>query len=118
MALCESEARHCISVSRAAQLATKRPREAIAIGQGVLAYLKGSGDFGLLYGAAPETRGQLISSTLQGFTDISFGPAAGRSYQGVIICWSGAPVYWEFGRQSLTSLSTAEAELIGLVYGS
>ena len=60
----------------------------------------------------------MTCATLQGFTDISFGPEAGRSHQRVIVCWSGAPVYWESGRQSLTSPSTAEAELIGLVYGS
>ena len=59
-----------------------------------------------------------MDSSLRGFTDISFGPSAGRSHQGVVVCWSGAPVYWESGRQSLTSLSTAEAELIGLVHGS
>ena len=112
-------------VSRAAQLATKRPRDSISIGTGVLAYLKSTAELGLFYGCAPKDRGlfdqfprAVVDSSLHGFTDISFGPSAGRSHQGIVVCWSGAPVYWESGRQSLTSLSTAEAELIGLVYGS
>ena len=112
-------------VSRAAQLATKRPSDALALGQGVLHYLKPSTGLGLSYGKAPGNRGRfdqfpgiITDISLHGFTDISFGPSAGRSHQGIVICWAGSPVYWESGRQSLTSLSTAEAKLIGLVYGA
>ena len=112
-------------VARAAQLATKRPGDSIAIGKMTLAYLKSSEGLGILFGKEPGTRGDfdqfpraIVETSMHGFTDISFGPSAGRSHQGVVICWAGSPVYWESGRQSLTSLSTAEAELIGLVYGS
>ena len=60
----------------------------------------------------------VTDASLQGFTDKTFGPAAGRSHQGIVVSYAGAPVYWESTRQSLTSLITAEAELIGLVCGA
>ena len=58
------------------------------------------------------------SSTLQAYSDASFGPASGRSHQGILVMWAGCPLHWESSRQTLVSLSTAEAELVGLVNAS
>ena len=55
---------------------------------------------------------------VQVFADSSFGPASGRSHQGLIVQWAGVPINWESSRQSLVSLSTAESELIAVVSGA
>ena len=58
------------------------------------------------------------ANTLQMYSDASVGPASGRSHQGLLSCWAGAPIHWESSRQTLVALSTAEAELIALVSAS
>ena len=61
------------------------------------------------------------------YTDVSFAPFVdddapeleqGRSHGGKIVVWASAPVAWMSQRQSMTTLSTAEAELIEAIDGS
>ena len=112
-------------IARMAQLTTRRPTDSISIGQGILKYLRANPDAGILFGRAPGDLGVHGSFTrpvdeklVQVFSDSSFGPASGRSHQGLIVHWAGAPISWESGRQSLVSLSTAESELIAVVSGA
>ncbi|CAE7233580.1 RE1 [Symbiodinium sp. CCMP2592] len=108
-------------VSRMAQLTTKRPKDALSIGQGVLRFLNSSPQC-IVYGPPPGDCGAsqqyprpVVETTLHAFADASFGPSSGRSHQGLLVCWAGAPLHWESGRQTLTALSTAESELISYV---
>ena len=112
-------------ISRMAQLATRRPADSISIGQGILKYLRAYPDAGILFGRAPGNLGAHGAFTrpvdeklVQVFSDSSFGPASGRSHQGLLVHWAGVPISWESGRQSLVSLSTAESELIAVVSGA
>ena len=113
------------AISRMAQLTTRRPNDALLIGQGILKYLRAYPDAGLLFGRAPGDLGSHGAFTkpvdeklIQVFADSSHGPASGRSHQGFIVQWAGVPISWESSRQSLVSLSTAESELIAVVSGA
>ena len=112
-------------ISRMAQLTTRRPADSISIGQGILKYLRAYPDAGILFGRAPGNLGAHGAFTrpvdeklVQVFSDSSFGPASGRSHQGLLVHWAGVPISWESGRQTLVSLSTAESELIAVVSGA
>ena len=111
-------------ISRMAQLSSRRPQDALDIGYGVLKYLRGSVSVGLLFGPmsaemslshAERFAKPLKEESLQAFSDASFGPASGRSHQGLVVTWAGCPLHWESSRQTLVSLSTAEAELVAMV---
>ena len=95
-----------------AQLTTRRPKDAISIGQGIR-HLVWSGPWPL--GAFTRPVDEKLA---QVFADSSFGPASGRSHQRLIVQWAGVPISWESSRQSLVSLSTAESELIAVVSGA
>ncbi|CAJ1406627.1 unnamed protein product [Effrenium voratum] len=43
----------------------------------------------------------------------AYAPGGGRSHQGVMACYGGSLVQWLSVRQAFTTLSTAEAELVG-----
>ena len=47
------------------------------------------------------------------YADVSYAPGGGRSHQGVMAYYGGALVQWLSVRQAFTTLSTAEAELVG-----
>ncbi|CAJ1393866.1 unnamed protein product [Effrenium voratum] len=47
------------------------------------------------------------------YADVSYAPGGGRSHQGVMACYGGSLVQWLSVRQAFTTLSTAEAELVG-----
>ena len=88
-------------------------------------YLRSNPGGGLAYGQPPNSTGRseqfqhpVRENTLQAFSDISFGPSSGRSHQGILVSWAGAPLQWESSRQTLIALSTAEAELIDLITAS
>eukprot|EP00971_Amphidinium_carterae_P351163 6491950-Amphidinium_carterae.1 len=57
------------------------------------------------------------SDTLLSYIDISFAPSGGRSQAGVLIQWGQSTVTWRSYRQTLTTLSTCESELIGVLDG-
>ena len=52
------------------------------------------------------------------WSDSSFAPEGGRSHSGWIITLGSAPVMWRSSRQSVVTLSTAEAELAASVEGA
>ena len=113
------------SIARMAQLTTRRPHDAILIGQGILKYLRAFPDSGILFGQAPGGLGihgaftrPVDEKLVQVFADSSLGPASGRSHQGLIVQWAGVPISWESSRRSLVSPSTAESELIAVVSGA
>ena len=54
---------------------------------------------------------------IHAYSDASFAPDGQESHGCVIICIQGSPVFWRSGRQSMITLSTAEAELMELVEG-
>ena len=92
-------------VSRMAQLTTKRPNDALSIGKGVLRFLNASPSQCIVYGPPPGDCGKsqqyprpVVETTLHAFADASFGPSSGRSHQGLLVCWAGAPLHWESGR--------------------
>ena len=51
------------------------------------------------------------------FTDSSFAPSGGRSQGAAAVFYKNNPLVWRSGRQQLTTLSTAESELVESVEG-
>ena len=97
-------------VYRMSQWSTKRPRDSVVIGKGVLKHLRASPQQCLLFGPAADDCGSMqqypravTASALQAYADASFGPQ-------VLITWAGgAPLHWESGRQTLTALHSPKA---------
>eukprot|EP00971_Amphidinium_carterae_P061908 1226120-Amphidinium_carterae.1 len=54
---------------------------------------------------------------LEVYTDISFAPGGSRSHSGTVAKFGGSLLTWRSHKQSLTALSTAEAELYSAVEG-
>ncbi|CAE7837355.1 RE1 [Symbiodinium sp. CCMP2592] len=112
------------AVSRMGQQATKVPSLTISIGRQVLQYLRSTLTFGIEYlhdsGPYFSAHGQLSmprqSTVLEVYSDASHSPCGGRSIQCCLIVWRGSPLAWESTRQSFTTLSSAEAELVGMLH--
>ena len=51
------------------------------------------------------------------YTDASLSPTGDKSHQAMVLKLEKSVVTWASGRQSLTALSSAEAELIAAIYG-
>eukprot|EP00975_Prorocentrum_lima_P006273 1351447-Prorocentrum_lima.AAC.1 len=49
--------------------------------------------------------------------DASSAPGVGESHEGVTIYHGPNLIYWRSGKQSLTAVSSCEAELVGMVAG-
>ena len=112
------------AVSRMGQQATKVPDLSIAIGRQVLQYLNSTLHYGIEYlhesGPYFSGHGQLAvprqNNILEVYSDASHSPCGGRSVQCFVIVWRGSPIAWESTRQSFTTLSSAEAELVGMTH--
>ena len=61
--------------------------------------------------------GQCSLDLLEVYSDAAFSGATLRNQSGVIIRWAGAIIMWRSGRQSVTALSTSEAELNAATLG-
>lgn len=74
----------------------------------------GTVDFGITF----RNSGSLIC--LQGFTDADYAGCLDtrKSRSGFVFFYNGAPISWSSQRQSVVSLSTAEAEYIALSHGA
>ena len=107
-------------VARCGQQATKTPDLTMAMGRQALAYLKSTLDMGI---DVPFKVGNTFADhnllslpradrVLELYTDASHCPSGDRSMQSVFIVWRGVPVAWESTRQSFTTLSSAESELV------
>lgn len=85
------------------------PKKVREVGDQVKGYLKDSKGDGLMF---PEDSGE--NTYLEVFTDASFGD---QSYGCVMVLVHGSPVLWKCGKQSTSSLSTAESELQEIIDG-
>ena len=110
------------AVAQIGRQVSKRPRWAVQVGQGILEYLAGTPDLGLMYEGRQGDRGPegnlpipRHEKLIESFSDISFTPQGERSLQGILTCVGGAPLLWEATRQAFATLSTAESELVGYV---
>ncbi|CAE7562101.1 ycf43, partial [Symbiodinium sp. CCMP2456] len=52
------------------------------------------------------------------FSDASYAPQGSRSHGGWVVTYGGVPIAWRSSRQSMITLSTAEAELLALLDGA
>ena len=113
------------AVMKMSQWAVKRPRWTVELGEAILAYVRSSVDFGLVYPVdvpvdddpdlarkLPRKRG-----TIEVLVDASYSPGEAHSVSGTVVLLAGCPVQWESRKQSLMSLSTAESQLTALVEG-
>ncbi|CAE7253869.1 unnamed protein product, partial [Symbiodinium pilosum] len=96
------------AVSTMSSLCLRKPVLAERIGLRTLAYLKETFDYVLKYGRAECSDRNIVIA----YSDASFAPQGGRSLGCSMVCYNGVPVAWRCGRQTLVSLSVAEAELI------
>ena len=87
-------------------LCTRAPERSIRIAQRTLSYLLDTRHWSMYYLAS--------GSQLAGFGDASFSPEGGRSQTGWCVYFRSCAISWRSARQSLTTLSTAEAELVAL----
>ena len=95
--------------------------EAVKMGEQVIRYLRRHPDRGLWYQEAGMEWGEegdlsvpMGCNTLVGFCDASFAPTSSRSLQATLTFFNGALIGWSSTRQGLTTLSTAESELVGI----
>ena len=104
--------------------ATRQPGFVLEVGREAIAYLKSCSNLELVYGPCED--GEEGGPTgvlsfprsmrrLEIFADVSFAPQSSRSIQGIMACYGGAIVQWESSRQTICSMSTAEAELCSYV---
>ena len=91
-------------------LATRAPSRAVEIGLKIVSYLVRTKDFRLqIY---PDATGLSL------YTDASFAPDSEKSHSGWVVLMAGAPLAWRSSRQTMVSLSTAEAELTAMLEGA
>ena len=95
--------------------------EAFAMGEQVIKYLRRFPARGLWYGHSEMAWGEegdlsqpMGHNSFVGFSDASFAPQAGRSLQTTLAYYSAGLVAWSSTKQGLTTLSTAESELVGI----
>ena len=93
-----------------AALCTRCPEQVLAIGSKVLGYLQRTIDYGLVI--AWEDKDLIM------FCDAAYAPQGARSHGGWLVTFGGVPVSWRSSRQSMITLSTAEAELLAMLDGA
>ena len=96
--------------SLVASLSTRAPRRSAAIATKCLGFLQRTADYYLKIAATDE---EIVS-----WSDSSFAPEGGKSHTGWLVTLGSAPVAWRSSRQSVVTLSTAEAELAASVEGA
>ncbi|CAE7231831.1 TY5A, partial [Symbiodinium sp. CCMP2456] len=93
-----------------ASLCTRNPTQTLSIGRKILGYLQRTSGYGLVI----NWQGQ----GLMMYSDASYAPQGCRSHGGWVVMYGGVPISWRSGRQSMITLSTAEAELLALLEGA
>ena len=110
----------CFAVNQTAQLMSKFPAYATKYAQNILRYLRGTQSLGLRFGplSGPSDygpSGELVAPRTAGLVEIygdaSFAPSSAKSQTGLVATLSGHVIAWASHRQSVTSQSSAEAEL-------
>ena len=123
---CRSRPDIAYATNRIAQLMSKFPAYAVACSETLLKYLRRTCDFGLrfdpveneaMFGESDQLGAPRQLALLEIFADASFAPSNQKSQTGVIATFGGAAVAWLSTRQSVVSLSTAEAELHSTIDG-
>ena len=102
--------------------ATKAPRRVKEWGLQALKYASSTIQLGLEFRCNPGppfgVQDQLAAPrnhlTLEVYTDASHAPGGNRSIQSTVLLWRGCTVLWECSRQPFVTLSSAEAELVGV----
>ncbi|CAE7567435.1 hypothetical protein AK812_SmicGene3199 [Symbiodinium microadriaticum] len=52
------------------------------------------------------------------FCDAAYAPQNARSHGGWLVTYGGSPIMWRSGKQTMITLSTAEAELLAIIDGA
>ena len=94
-----------------ARLTTRWPERAIQIAKKILCYYNATKDAAFV--VEPQQEAKLVLHT-----DASHSPAGTKSICGSLVLWKGVAICWRAANQSLTALSSAEAELIALSEGA
>ena len=109
------------AVGTISRMISRNADEALAMGEQVIKYLRRFPGRGLWYGHASMAWGEegdlsqpMGPNSLVGFCDASFAPTSSRSLQSTLAYYSAGLVAWSATRQGLTTLSTAESELVGI----
>ena len=97
------------TASAMATLCSRNPGKAIELGTKVMRYLNQTVEYRLRMAASEQSLAMV--------SDSSFSPDGERSHTGWVILMNGAPILWRSGRQTIMSLSTAEAELNAMLEG-
>ena len=97
------------AVGSVARFCAKPTKEHWTALKRILRYLKGTGNFGLLYSGA-------TSSEMVGYSDADWAGDVTdrRSTSGYVFLLSGAAISWKSNKQTCVALSTAEAEYVAL----
>ena len=90
---------------------TRSPGYVVKMGQRLLDYLGTTRDFRLSLVPVEDEKKIVV------FTDASFSPFGDHSISGILVTYLGRAVVWKAKKQTLISLSTAEAELISACEG-
>ena len=93
-----------------ASLCLKQPRQVIEIGMKTLGYLQRTTKY--------QLRIRWEENSLVMFCDAAYAPQSARSHGGWLVMYGGSPIMWRSGRQSMITLSTAEAELLAIIDGA
>ncbi|KAL3680458.1 hypothetical protein R1sor_023414 [Riccia sorocarpa] len=99
----------CFAVVTLSQFNDRFQEEHWKLAKQMLHYLQGTKDLGLQYGLDKDPQ------VLTGSVDTSFGTnAKGRSTTGYCFRLHGGAIHWSSKKQSLVTVSTAEAEYVGM----
>ncbi|CAE7831413.1 RE1 [Symbiodinium sp. CCMP2592] len=98
------------TTSMMASMCSKFPRQVLQIGFKTLGYLQRTMDYALVI--KWEEKGLVM------FCDAAYAPQGLRSHGGWVVTYGGTPVVWRSGKQSMITLSTAEAELLAMLDGA
>ena len=111
------------SVGKLSQWSTKAPEKVLEWSQQILKYLKGSKDLAIVYGLPLQSLGAFQQlqqprrpEVMEVYAGSSHAPQGFRSQQCAVLLWQGDLVAWDAGRQPFTALSSAEAELVGMLH--
>ena len=91
----------------------KRPEESVKVmelGDQIKGYLKRTQDEGFRYQV--DFKDEIV---LQAYSDASFSPEGSESHGSFLVLLEGSPIFWQAGRQSLVTLSTAESEMTEVI---
>ncbi|CAE7230836.1 RE1 [Symbiodinium sp. CCMP2592] len=102
------------TVSIMASRITRSPGMVNVVGRRLLDYLSETKYYRLSFTQDEEESVEAVSV----YTDSSFSPSGGRSHGAVAIFYGNNPLSWRASRQPLTTLSTAESELVEAVEGT